>query len=162
MDTDKKQARPPRRQSNPQYIRELQAIVAEAPFPRHMAMRLADIDFGRASIDLELSCLHLQSFGLVHGGVLATLIDTATFWAVFMGLPEDAGLVNVDLKLNYLRAISEGKLRAEGFSIREGKTLCYAEAKVFSDHRNLIAHGTSTLMVLPGKGLKTEQRKFLG
>ena len=148
-------------QANPQYIKELQEIVAEAPFPRHMAMRLADIDFGRATIELELSPLHLQSFGLVHGGVVATVIDTATFWAVFMGLPEDAGLVNVDLKLNYLRSITEGTLRAEGLSIREGKNICYAEAKVFDGHSTLIAHGTSTLMVLPGKGLKTEQRKFL-
>lgn len=150
-----------RLKANPQYLKELQAIVAEAPFPRHMAMRLADIAFGRATIELELSRVHLQSFGLVHGGVLATLIDTATFWAVFMALPEDAGLVNVDLKLNYLRPVTEGTLKAEGRSIREGKSLCYSEATVYNQHDAIVAHGTSTLMVLPGKGLPMAARKFL-
>ena len=41
---------------------------------------------------------HLQAYGIVHGGVLATLIDTATFWSVYLRIPEDAGLVNIDLK----------------------------------------------------------------
>jgi uncharacterized protein (TIGR00369 family) len=146
---------------NPEYIKELQAIVGEAPYPRHMAMRLTEMDAGLATIELELSTVHLQPFGLVHGGVIATMIDTATFWAVFMGIPEDAGLVNVDLKLNYLRSVTKGRLRAEGRSIREGKTICYSEARVYDDLGSLIAHGTSTLMVLPGKGLRVKSRKFL-
>jgi uncharacterized protein (TIGR00369 family) len=136
-------------------------MVGEAPYPRHMAMKLTKMDVGSATIELELSEVHLQPFGLVHGGVIATVIDTATFWAVFMGIPEDAGLVNVDLKLNYLRSITKGRLRAEGLSIREGKSICYSEARVFDDLGALIAHGTSTLMVLPGKGLRVGKRKFL-
>jgi uncharacterized protein (TIGR00369 family) len=147
-------------QSNPEYIKELQAIVREAPFPKHMSIRLTELDFGMATIQLELSVVHLQSFGLVHGGVIATIIDTATFWAVFMGIPEDAGLVNIDLKLNYLQSVTKGRLRAEGRSIREGNTICYSEARVYDDLGSLIAHGTSTLMVLPGKGLQVRARKL--
>lgn len=146
---------------NPEYIKELQVIVGEAPFPKHMAMRLTEMDMGQATIELELSTVHLQPFGLVHGGVIATMIDTATFWAVFMSIPEDAGLVNVDLKLNYLRPVTKGKMKAEGRSIREGKSICYSEARVYNDLGSLIAHGTSTLMILPGKGLQIRSRKFL-
>ena len=106
------------------------------------------------------SC-HLQPFGIVHGGVLATLIDTATFWAVFMRLPEDAGLVNIDLKLNYLEPVLKGRLTAQGRTIRFGKSISYAEARVLDADGRLVAHGTSTLMTLPGKGLKLTANKFV-
>ena len=92
---------------------------------------------------------------------IATLIDTATFWAAFLRLPEDAGLVNVDLKLNYLKAATRGHLRAEGRCLRAGRQISYAEARVFDEAGDMVAHGTSTLMALPGKGLKLGVTKFL-
>lgn len=146
---------------NPVYINEIQEIVRHSPFPNHMAMRLSKMDIGLASIELDLSNIHLQPFGLVHGGVIATMIDTATFWAVFMCIPEKAGLVNVDLKLNYLKPVTKGMLKAEGRSIRDGKSICYSEARVYDESGELIAHGTSTLMVLPGKGIQTNAKKYL-
>jgi uncharacterized protein (TIGR00369 family) len=94
--------------------------------------------------------------------VLATLLDTATFWAGFYVLPEDAGLVNVDLKLNYLKAVMSGRLVATGKCLRAGRQLSYTEASVHDDKGELVAHGTSTLMALPGKGLKLGVAKFLG
>jgi len=93
--------------------------------------------------------------------VLATLVDTATFWSAFLRLPEDAGLVNIDLKLNYLKSISTGIMTAQGRCIRAGRTINYAEASVKDKEGNLIAHGTSTLMVLPGKGIRVGAKKFL-
>ena len=87
--------------------------------------------------------------------------EMATFWAGFMRLPEDVGLVNVDLKLNYLKAVAGGKLRADGRCLRAGRQISYAEASVFDEAGELIAHGTSTLMALPGKGLKIDVAKFL-
>ncbi len=146
---------------NPVYIKEVREIVRKSPFPNHMAMQLAEMNIDQATIELDLSNIHLQPFGLVHGGVISTMIDTATFWAVFMRIPEDAGLVSVDLKLNYLRSVTKGKLRAEGRSIRDGKSICYSEARVHDENDELIAHGTSTLMVLPGKGIETNSKKFL-
>ncbi len=146
---------------NPAYIEALKNIVKESPYPRHMAMELEHIAFDGADIGLELAAFHLQPFGIVHGGVLATLIDTATFWAAFLRLPQKAGLVNVDLKLNYLQPVVEGKLIARGTCLRHGSRISYAEARVFDKHGELIAHGTSTLMVLPDKGLQLDVSKFL-
>ncbi|MBM9606705.1 PaaI family thioesterase [Desulfopila inferna] len=148
-------------QPNPAYVEELIETVKTSPFPAHMSMRLETINQDSAIIGLSLGNCHLQPFGIVHGGVLATLIDTATFWSVFMRLPEDAGLVNVDLKLNYLRPVIDGELKAEGIAIKCGKSISYAEAKVFDGLGNLVAHGTSTLMTLPGKSIKMSNRKFL-
>ena len=146
---------------NPAFIRELINIVDASPFPQHMSMRMKDIGFDRAVLELETAQCHRQAYGIVHGGVLATMIDTATFWAVFMRIPEDAGLVNIDLKLNYLKPVIDECLEVEGHAIRSGKNISYAEARVWNADEDLIAHGTSTLMILPGRGLKMKNRKFL-
>ena len=146
---------------NPAYIEALRRMVKKSPYPSHMAMVLDDIEIDRADVVITLAECHLQPFGIVHGGVVATAIDTATFWSAFLRLPEDDGLVNVDLKLNYLLPVTEGRLIARGTCLRAGRAISYSEAKVYDDHEKLIAHGTSTLMVLPGKGLRLDERKFL-
>ena len=146
---------------NLDYIHALQESVRTAPYPALIGMRLAEIDFESCRIELDLAEHHLQPFGIIHGGVLATLIDTATFWAGFLRLPNDVGMVNVDLKLNYLKAVSKGRLRTEGRCLRPGRQISYAEASVYDEAGELVAHGTSTLMALPGKGLKLGIEKFL-
>jgi uncharacterized protein (TIGR00369 family) len=92
---------------------------------------------------------------------LATLIDTSTFWAVYLKIPEDAGLVNIDLKLNNLSPVINGKLNAKGVCIKSGRSISYAEATVFDENGKIAAHGTSTLMSLPGKGLQLDAKRFL-
>jgi uncharacterized protein (TIGR00369 family) len=146
---------------NPEYIRRLLERVNQSPFPQHLSMRLVSIAPDRALVELIVADCHFQPFGVVHGGVLATLIDTATFWSAFMRLPEDTGLVNIDLKLNYLKPVSSGLLIAKGRCVKSGRTLSYAEAGVEDADGNLLAHGTSTLMALPGKGIDPAAAKFL-
>ncbi|OPX18798.1 MAG: hypothetical protein BZ151_12660 [Desulfobacca sp. 4484_104] len=105
-----------------------------SPFPHHMRMRLISVSRDQAKVELATEVCHLQPYGIVHGGVMATLIDTATFWAAFARLPEDAGLVNVDLKLNYLKPVKTGLLSADSWLFRE-KGLNW-ESRSFSIHKN--------------------------
>jgi len=93
------------RRVNDQYIDQLLALVNGSPFPAHLPFRLVAIELDAARVEMRIAGKHLQPLGTVHGGILATLIDTATYWAAFLVLPEDAGLVNIDLKLNYLRPV---------------------------------------------------------
>ena len=146
---------------NEAYIKKLIEKVNTSPFPNHLRMRLVSISLDQATVKLETGQCHLQPFGIVHGGVMATLIDTATFWSAFLRLPEDDGLVNIDLKLNYLKSIVSGVITAEGRCIRAGRSISYAEASVMDKEGSLIAHGTSTLMVLQGKGIHLDAEKFL-
>jgi len=146
---------------NDEYIQALLELVNNSPFPMHLPFRLVSIGQDEARVELDVEQKHLQPLGTVHGGIVATLIDTATYWAAFLVLPEDTGLVNVDLKLNYLRPVGEGSLIAEGRCLRAGRTISYAEAYVESGDGRLIAHGSSTLMALPGKGFDLGMAKFL-
>jgi uncharacterized protein (TIGR00369 family) len=140
---------------NPLYRERLFAVLDGAPFVRHMAMHITELAWGRATLEMAAAEFRLQPFGVVHGGNIATLIDTAAFWACFLPMDSDEdGLASVDLKLNYLAPARIEALRCTGVLIKAGKTLSYAEAEVRGGDGRLIAHGTSTLMRLPGLGVK--------
>jgi len=112
-------------------------------------MELRSFEIGSALLEIELEERHLQPFGVVHGGVFATIIDAAAFWAVYPEIDENMGMTSVDLKLNYLAPAVTGKLIARGSRIKNGKTLGLGEASVTDESGKLLAHGTSTLIVLP-------------
>ena len=140
---------------NPLYRERLFALIDDAPFVRHMGMRITDLAVGRASFEMTPAEFRLQPFNVVHGGNIATLIDSATFWACFLSMgSDDDGLASVNLNLNYLAAARVEPLRCTGTLIKAGKKLSYAEAEVRAEDGRLLAHGTSTLMRLPGLGVK--------
>jgi uncharacterized protein (TIGR00369 family) len=140
---------------NPAYRERLFAVINESPFVRHMGMRITDLGWGTAHFELEPAEFRMQPFGVMHGGSIATVIDSATFWACYLAMDsDDDGLASVDLKLNYLAPAFVEPLRCEGRLIKAGKKLSYAEASVHAGDGRLIAHGTSTLMRLPGLGVK--------
>lgn len=105
---------------------------------------------GGALLEIQLEEKHLQPFGNVHGGVMASIVDAATFWATFPQVENGLGLTTVEIKVNYLAPVQKGSLIAEGRCIKIGKTLALGEAFVRDEGEKLIAHGTSTMMVLPG------------
>ena len=142
---------------NPEYIERVNRLVNRSPFFELLSMKIIDIGPGFSVVEIELSQKHLQPFGFVHGGVFASIVDAAAFWAVFYQIEnQNAGATTVDVKLNYLAPAVSGKLIAKGRQIKLGKTLGYAEAEVSTESGKLLAHGTSTLILLPGKGLTSD------
>ena len=96
---------------------------------------------------------HLNPFGGIHGGVYASVIDTAAYWAAYCELGEGYGLISIDLKIDYLAPISHGVITTKGRSIKIGKSMCLAEATATDQDGKWLAHGTSKMMVT--KGLQT-------
>ena len=142
---------------NPEYIKRINETVNLCPYFELLSMKLTDIGIGRSTIEIKLSRKHLQPFGAVHGGVFASIIDAAAFWSVYYGIEDpEVGLTTVDLKLNYLAPAVSGKLIASGRQIKLGRTLGYAEAQVADQNGKVLAHGTSTVIILPGRPIKTD------
>jgi uncharacterized protein (TIGR00369 family) len=142
---------------NPQYVQMAMKEVNRCPYFQLLSMTLQEMGIGKCLVEIELQEKHLQPFGVVHGGVFSTIIDAATFWAVYPEVPEKTGMTSVDLKLNYLApATAPGKLFARGRRIKIGKTLGLGEAEVTDDKGRIVAHGTSTLMVLEAASLTNQ------
>ena len=140
---------------NPEYIDKVNQLVNRCPYFDLLSMKISKVGAGFSEIIIDLAEKHLQPFGFVHGGVYASIIDAAAFWALFYDIDDqDTGVTTVDLTVNYLAPTASGKLIAKGRQIKMGKTLGYADAEVTDDVGRLLAHGTSTVILLPGQGLK--------
>jgi uncharacterized protein (TIGR00369 family) len=142
------------RKPNPEYIKRINTIVNFCPYFELLSMKLQDVGIGYSVLGIDLAQKHLQPFGMVHGGVFASIIDAAAFWSLYFAIEDqNAGLTTVDLKLNFLAPAASGKLIAKGRQIKMGNTLGYAEAEVTDEKGNILSHGTSTVIILPGKAI---------
>ena len=142
---------------NPEYLKRIREIVSTSPYFELLSMQLVDAGVGYSLLEIDLTKKHLQPFGTVHGGVFSSIIDAAAFWAVYPGIEDPAvGMTTVDLKLNYLAPAQSGKLIARGRQIKLGRTLGYADAQVVDQDEKILAHGSSTVIILPGKAIETD------
>ena len=130
----------------------------EQPSPlmsQTLGFRLVEVDEGVAVFEGEPSPALLNPLGAVHGGWALTLIDSATGCAVHTTLPPGVGYTTVETKVNFTRAIAPdgGTVRCEGRVVTRGRRIATAEARLLSADGKMLAHGTSTLMILePRKG----------
>ncbi len=92
---------------------------------------------------------HYNPLGTVHGGVLATILDTATGCAVHSVLPAGVGYTSLDLTTKFLRpvTVASGELRCEGTVISRGRTTALAEARMTDGAGRLVAHAVSTCLL---------------
>ena len=120
------------RKLNPDYVKAVTAMANDSPYFRHLGMAITELGVGEALVEIGAQKAHRQMFGHVHGGVIASLVDTAIFWCFFAELDESVGITTVDLKVNYLAPVSDGKLSARGKRIRLGRTLGLGETEVFN------------------------------
>lgn len=138
---------------NPEHVQAVIKAINHGPYFRHLSMPVKEIGTGYAIVELKVSNEHLNPFGGIHGGVYASVIDTAAYWAVYCELDEGVGYISIDLKIDYLAPTSGGVIITEGRSIKIGRSMCLAEATATDQDGKWLAHGTSKMMVT--KGLQT-------
>jgi len=115
-----------------------------------MNFDLVEVGEGLAVFEGEPNDKVLNPMGVVHGGWVLTLIDSACGAAGHTTLPPGVGYGTLETKANMVRPISPatGKLRAEGRVLTQGRTIITSEAKVTDAAGKLYAHGTSTCMII--------------
>ena len=143
---------------NPEHVQAVMKAINQGPYFKHLSMPVKEIGTGYSIVELKVGNEHLNPFGGIHGGVYASVIDTAAYWAVYCELDERVGLISIDLKIDYLAPIRDGVIVTKGRSIKIGKTMCLAEATAIDKDGKWLAHGTSKMMVT--KGLQTIEDAF--
>jgi len=134
----------------------LQAIIdgrrPQPPISRTLTFWLAEIGDGFAAFEGEPGDHLLNPMGTVHGGWAMTLIDSATGCAGYSLIPAGGGFRTVETKVNLSRPITSdtGRVRAEARVVSQTRQIISAEARVTARDGRILAHGTSTLMVVAG------------
>ncbi|PKM77987.1 MAG: PaaI family thioesterase [Firmicutes bacterium HGW-Firmicutes-15] len=135
---------------NTEHIKAVIDLINQGPYFRLLSMEVCELGMGYSKVEVNLENKHLNPFGGIHGGVYSSLIDTAAYWAVYCDVEENAGLVSLDLKVDFLAPIKDSHLIIEGKRIKAGKSICIAEAVIIDNQGRYLAHGTSKQMVTPG------------
>ncbi len=132
---------------------QLEAMV-DGSAPRPPIMDTLDItgfypSRGSVAVELRAQPFHYNPLGSVHGGVIATLLDTACGCSVHSTLGVGEFYTSMDLTTKFLRAatVESGLLRCEGSIIQRGRRTALAQATLTDEAGKVIAHATSTCMI---------------
>jgi len=134
---------------------EFFAGIADGTIPPPPILRTLDFDGvsfgdGRAVFRLTPREFHYNTIGGVHGGVVATLLDSACGCAVHTKLPVGVGYTSLDLSVKFLRpvTVATGPITAEGNVVHFGRRTALAEARITDDAGKVYATATSSCLVL--------------
>jgi uncharacterized protein (TIGR00369 family) len=134
-------------------LEHLRAMVAgELPPPPIMQLigiEGFEVSEGAVTVTLVPQEFHYNPLGSVHGGVIATLLDTAAGCSVHTTLPAGVGYTSLDLTTKFLRpvTIQSGELRCVGSVLSRGRRTALAQAQLFDERGALVAHATSSCML---------------
>ena len=133
------------------FVRRLIAgELGDVPIGELLRFRAAEAEHGRVTVIGAPDRRVYNLIGTVHGGWAAAILDTAMGLAVLSQLPVGRAFTTLDLKVNYLRPVTDvtGEVRAEGRVLNAGKRIALCEGRLTDRDGKLMAHGTSTCLIV--------------
>ncbi|MHB8765869.1 MAG: PaaI family thioesterase [Deferrisomatales bacterium] len=125
-----------------------------APIAKTFGMRLSFTDDDRAVVDLPFNPGLDHAQAGIHGGVYATLLDTAGWFTAAVAHGDSSWIATSEMSIHFLQPSARVDLRAEGRMIKRGKRQDVVEMLLYDGAGDLVGHGTGTMMVLPHIPLK--------
>lgn len=118
---------------------------------RTLGYDVVEAENGRVAITLDPTDAHLNPWGTVHGGLTATLLDSCMGLAIQSMLEKGIGSTTLEFKISLVRAITPktGRIRAEGKVLNCGRRVGTAEGHLTDAKGRLLAHGTTTCLIVP-------------
>ena len=136
-----------------EYMRAIASGEAEPPpIARLLGFGVVEVDEGRAVFTADPGPQHYNPIGVVHGGLAATLLDSAMGCAVHTTLPAGWSYGTLDLSARFVRPITSdtGRIVCEGVVVHRGRKTATTEGRVWAeDSGKLLAHGTGSALLLP-------------
>ena len=124
---------------DPAKVSRAQTAFAAVPYAKFLGLKLGDVAASQVSVHLDVRDELLQNQGVVHGGAIASLIDTASAFALLSQIDLSERVTTTDLTIHYLRPITSGRMTATARVIRGGRRLFVLSVDVKNDHDALVA-----------------------
>jgi uncharacterized protein (TIGR00369 family) len=133
---------------DPARVARAHEAFAAVPYARLLGLELGEVDRGAVSIHLEVRDDLRQNQGVVHGGAVASLIDTAAAFAVLTQLEINEHVTTTDLTIHYLRPAGSGRLTARARIVRSGRRLFVLSVEVTNNEQILVATAVTSYIKL--------------
>jgi uncharacterized protein (TIGR00369 family) len=140
--------------ADPGFEARVRASFAKQGIMATLGATLDEVSPGHVRIMLPVAAHISQQHGFVHAGAVATIADSAAGYAALSLMPEGAGVLTTEFKINLMAPAAGEMLHAEGRVIRAGRSLTVAMAEVFAlqgSTRKLIALLTASMMAITGR-----------
>jgi len=126
-------------------------VLPPPPIARLFQMYVVSVAEGRVEFSCTVDESAYNPIGVVHGGLVCTLLDTVAGCAVHSTLPRGVGYTSIELKVSYLRSVhvGSGPLTAIGTVVKPGRRVAFAEGEVRDAAGRTVATATSSLLVFP-------------
>lgn len=131
---------------------QVREVLAKIRFARLLGVRLAGLHRDGLTLECSVRKKLLNSAGVLHGGVSATLADAAAGVALHYLLGSHRPVTTVEMKINYFRPVSSGRVFARARMLRMGATLCIARVDIADARRKPIGTALVTYMILAKRG----------
>ena len=128
----------------------LKGEVPLPPIARLVGFTLVSVEAGEVVIEFEANERHANLVGTLHGGALCVIADAAMSMAYGSTLEEGQTYATLELKINYLKPVWKGRLRAVGRVVKGGQTVGLVECDVTDAEQHLVARAMGTCMTLRG------------
>src|SRR5437588_1210103 len=138
-----------------QNIGRAHALLAAEPagWMETLGARITEAEPGRVVLELEAGPRHRHGGGVVQGGVITQIADAAMGMSLATLQEDGVWNTTIELKINFLRPVREGRLRAIGRVVEIKQSLMFSEADVMDERGRLVARASSTNMAVPeGQG----------
>ena len=133
---------------NEALVARIHEAFASVPYAKFLGLELGEMKPGEASLHLEVRDELRQNQGVVHGGAVASLIDTASAFAVVTQLEPNERVTTTDLTIHYLRPVTAGRLSATARTVRAGRRLFVLSVEVVDDQQRMVATAVTTYIKL--------------
>src|SRR5215475_5118163 len=126
----------------------IRKALESTPIADLIGFTVGEIGEGRAVGSFRPGPQHANPMGTLHGGVLCDLADAAMGLAYASELERGESFTTLELKINFMKPVWRGHLRAQGKVVKRGRTVGLVECDVFDEKGSLVARASSTCMTL--------------
>jgi len=130
------------------YEKALRRAVESAPYYQLLRISLEQIDTGFARFRMPFRKELTQAYGVVHGGAIASLADTAVAFALMTIIQPGERVTTAEFKINFFAAVTNGQMIGEARVVHAGKRLVSADMEVRGQDGKLIAKGIATYAII--------------
>ncbi len=123
----------------------IKLLYKKIPYYSTLGFEIQEIADGRVNFEMEIR-ENLTQNGIIHGGVLASLVDSTCGCAALSLILPDVYVTTIDLQVEFLKPVSKGRLTAKAKCIKSGKNIFFCKAKIWDEKGGLICTGSSQLL----------------